>query len=456
MRKINLLFLCFIFVFAAKAQDSLTLKVFLESVYQNHPLFNSAEQNIDIAAGKLRSARGNFDPKIQYNSTEKTFNGSDYFNHNLVQLKVPIYSGIELKTGYELNTGKYLNPEMTTPAEGLLFTEISAPLLKGLLLNQGRAEVMIQQALFEQSLFEWQLAQNDLVYLISSAYWEYQSANELLLLYQNAVEVAKNRLSFVKRTSALGKYATIDTVEAYMEWQRRLSLLNEKRAAFNYTSYALSNQYWLNDSLQRVNFTPSWTHVVATDSLTALTNNMKVSRHPAIRQIDQKITAATIDKNLQKQNLLPELTLRYKPLATGGESMQYSSENFTWGATFQMPLFFRKETGKLKAADGKLDQLQYDRLFKVKSLSNDISAYQEAMFNWQEAVKAQKKNVKAAKRMLEAEKRKLELGSATIFMVNYRERYLLESQEKLIKAQKEFNKAQSAYLNKLGVDVLAL
>jgi len=456
MKKLVLIKLCALFLCQLQAQDSLSLSSFLKSVREHHPLFEAAQLNVEIAAAKLRAARGNFDPKLQVYSSEKTFNGSDYYDHNLVQLKIPVYSGIEIKSGYELNTGKYLNPEATTPAEGLMFTEISVPVLKNLLLNQGRAEMLIQQAHYTQSQFEWQLAQNDLAYLISSAYWEYRAAFEQLQLYQEAVEVAASRLSFVKRSYVLGKYAAIDTVEAYMEWQRRMGILNENKATYTYSSYALSNQFWRSDSLSRVGFIPSGQHILPIDSVLAMANRIKVYQHPAIRQIDQKIAATHVDKNLQKQNILPELTLRYKPLTSGGESLQYSSENITWGATFQMPLLFRKEMGKYRAAEGKMDQLEFERMFKIQSLSNDLRSYKEAILYWKEAVVAQQENVEAAQLMLNAEKRKLELGNATIFMVNYRERYFLDSRVKLIKAQKEYSKAQSAFLNKLGVDIVGL
>ncbi len=450
-----ILIISFGFSLSAIAQQTLTLKDFLKTVHQNHPLFNSAELNVDMATGKLKAARGNFDPKIEYSSSSKDFKATDYYNHSITQLKIPVYSGIEIKAGYELNSGYYLNPELTTPTEGLYFTEISVPVLKGLLLNQARAEVNINEALLRQSEFELQLAQNDLVYSISASYWEFKASKDLLDLYTNAVDVAQDRFNFVKKSFVLGKYAAIDTVEAYMEWQRRQSLLNEKRAAFNFTSYALSNQYWLNENLEYVDFSASWDHLFVSDTLFSLASKVKVNTHPAIRKIDEKLSAATVDQNLQKQNLLPELTLKYKPLTQGGESLKYSSENFTWGASFKMPLFYRKELGKLKVANSKVDQILYERMFKVQTLTNDINAYQLAVLNWQNALAAQKQNVEAAQKMLEAEKRKLELGSATIFMINYRERYLLEAQEKLIKAQKEYNKAQSAYINKLGIDVLS-
>lgn len=456
MKKVGVFALFILHGFVVLAQDSLTLGAFLAAVEENHPLFGAARLNVDIAAAKLRAARGNFDPKIEVYNSEKTFDGSDYYDHNLMQLKIPVYSGIEIKSGYELNTGKYLNAEATTPAEGLMFTEISVPVLRGLLMNQGRAEMLMQKAYFDQAQHEWQLAQNDLAYLISASYWEYRASFEMLQLYINAVQIAKNRLSFVKRSFELGKYAGIDTVEAHMEWQRRRSLLNEIRAGYTYSSYALSNQYWRSDSLSSVGFIPSDQHLFVMDTMLAMAERMKVYQHPAIMQIDQKLAAANVDKNLQKQNILPELTLRYKPLTNGGESLRYSPENITWGATFQMPLLFRKEVGKYRAAEGKVDQLQFERMFKIQSLSNDIKSHQETMLFWQDAVSAQERNVEAASQMLEAEKRKLDLGKATIFMVNYRERYYLESQEKLIKARKEFNKAQSAYLNKLGVDLLAI
>ncbi|MBI1182677.1 hypothetical protein GC194_00290 [bacterium] len=449
--------LLFSLVFTALgAQDSLSLADFLKRVYQHHPLLSAASENVAMAAGKLKSARGVFDPKVEWSSNEKNYNGTKYYNTNLMQLKIPVYSGIEIKTGYELNTGYYLNPQENTPVGGLLYTEFSVPVLRNLVLNQGRAEVQMRQAYLQQSQYELQLAKNELTYYISTAYWEYKAAFDLFALYDDAVQVAQNRLTFVKKAYQLGKYAAIDTVEAYMEWQRRRSLLKQIEAEFIYNQYALSNQFWQRDSLLLATFKPLNHHLLPFDTMRNISNRVAIETHPAIQQINYKITSAGIDKKLQLQSLLPELTLKYKPLVSANAGMQYSNENITWGATFQMPLYLRKEMGKVQTAEAKYDQLGFEKLYKISSLSNDIKSYEQAMLQLYAAVQHQQKFVAAAQTMLNAEKRKLELGNTSIFMINYRERYLLEATEKLIKTTKDFNKAQTAYLNKLGIDIYSL
>jgi outer membrane protein TolC len=440
----------------AWGQDSLDLRSFLALVQAHHPLYQAAELEVEMAAGKLRAARGQFDPKLAWARYEKEYKGSTYYDYHQLELKVPIYSGIEVKAGYELNTGQYLNPESGTPLGGLYYTEISLPLLRNLLIDQARAEVKMQQAMLRQSTHEFQLARNDLSYLISVAYWEFKAAWDLRLLYQEAVEIAADRQYFVVRSYELGKYAAIDTVESYMEWQRRHSLLAQAEASLHLVRNALSNQFWMSDSLSQVTFWPSTQPLMPIDSLRLLAWRLEVDRHPLIQVMDEKIAIASIDKTLQRQGLLPQFDIRYKPLATNTVGYNFSSSSATWGAWLSMPLFLRKETGKLQVATTKLEQLEWERNFKVQALANDINAYAQAVEYLSDALKRQRNNVDAARRMLEAERRKLELGSTTIFMINYRERYLYESQEKLIKTFKEYQKAQAAYVHKFGLDASQL
>ncbi|MCB0738094.1 MAG: TolC family protein [Bacteroidetes bacterium] len=439
-----------------QAQDSTILKAFLLGLNDNHPMLKSANITLEQYQLKLLQARGGFDPKIELLHQQKEFNGTEYYNQNKAEIKIPTWYGIELKGGYELNTGQYLNNENTTGLDGLSYAEISIPILQNLLLDQRRASLTTAQFELAMGAADRQAQLNDLYLLVSLAYWDWYESTSLQNLYADAVKVADTRLQAIKRTVALGSYALIDTVEAFMELSRRQAVLQEFNArqigAFN----QLMNHAWSTDSNSLSYSNPSFQLLFTTDKLLQMVDSFVLENHPSIVKIDQKLLSNSVEQNLYKQQYLPDVRLSYKPLVSGTSMANYSTENYTIGASAQVPLFFRKERAKYQLTVAKGEQINQDLRLKQRTLINDLNTYTQSLQMLTEMLAYQQNMVNAANRMLVAERRRLELGDATIFMINYRERYLLEAQMKLIKTQKDLAKTQSVLLHKLGLDVLEL
>jgi outer membrane protein TolC len=71
-----------------------------------------------------------------------------------------------------------------------------------------------------------------------------------------------------------------------------------------------------------------------------------------------------------------------------------------------------------------------------------VQNYFEQVFNEFEAykkiIKAQNDNTNSALTLAYAEQEKFELGISNVFLINYRERYLLDNQIKLIELQSKY------------------
>jgi hypothetical protein len=60
-------------------------------------------------------------------------------------LKKPVWIGPDIKIGYEKNTGQFVSDDSETPNDGLLYTGISLPIGRGILIDERRAA--LKQAL---------------------------------------------------------------------------------------------------------------------------------------------------------------------------------------------------------------------------------------------------------------------------------------------------------------------
>ena len=181
---------------AVAAQDSLKqleYDVFLELVKVHHPIAKQANLKVDIANAKVQKSRGAFDPYAYAGLSEKFFDGKSYYKLADGGLKIPTWYGLEFKTGYEQNSGTFLNPEQTVPQGGLWYAGVSASVGKGLFIDQRRAVLQQAKIGVNASIEERRVIYNTLLYEAGSAYWDWFKA-------YNEVQVYTNGLAFCSAT----------------------------------------------------------------------------------------------------------------------------------------------------------------------------------------------------------------------------------------------------------------
>ena len=94
MKKI---FLISIFIYTnktsiAQQNTNMVLPVvdFIEKVKQHHPLAKIANIEVDKAKANLLSAKGGFDPVIELEARQKSFDSKNYYTYNNAEIKVQI------------------------------------------------------------------------------------------------------------------------------------------------------------------------------------------------------------------------------------------------------------------------------------------------------------------------------------------------------------------------------
>lgn len=446
-----------------KAQDTVVLSFneYYNQVIANHPITKQARLLTLEARMELRSARGNFDPVIDIDFQNKTTNSKNSYTYFMPQVKIPTRVGIDLKGGYEGSSGTNVNPEVgkTNPADGsfynygLWYGGVSVPIGQGLFFDTRRAA--LQQAKLLQTLAEAEQVKviNKVLLTTAKEYWDWQQAYEKVNLMRSNIQVAQDRIDFINRRIRLGEEKPIDSVEAIIEFKRREVLLLEAEVEFKNAGLVLSNHLWNDKSepLQLMyNVIPEmYTNAISIASPDSLLNLINTARenHPEIIKLTTKIKGLEVERKLAAEMLKPRLSIDYYPFqsytnGTRDDVPFIFQNNYKAGASFYMPLLLRKERGKLQVTKFKIRQSEFELMQERRELLNDITVSYNELRNLQQLLEIQLGLVNNSVTLRDAEEMRFESGESSLFLVNQRERSLIEAQAKLVELRAKFAKAK--------------
>ncbi len=432
---------------------------FMEIVKHEHPLTKQAEIKIYEGDASLLYAKGAFDPKIYTDVSQKYFEDNQYYSLINGGLKIPTWFGVELKGGYEQNQGIYLNPEGTTPSNGLIYAGISLPVGRGLLIDKRRAELKKARLFQQVSEMERQIILNELLYMAGTTYWKWFKAYNALQVYEGGYRLANERFEAVKLGAAIGDRPTIDTLEAGIQVQNRLLGLQQSAVEFKNATALLSVYLWAEGAVP-VELVEG-TIPVSINSTTAMGTNQAnyaqidslVNNHPELNQSRYGISQLEIDKRLKRNQLLPMLNLKYNPITTnvGGESLRnFSTNNYTWGLEFQIPIFLRKERGSLKLTNLKIQEYNLQLSNKQEVLRYKVIAAWNLWNATQAQIELYAQTVEDANSLLEGERQLFNIGESSLFMVNSREVGFIKTQLTFIELLTKNRNAELATMYALG------
>lgn len=431
--------LLLLFSITGKAQSDTTIKLnfttFLQLVKLYHPLIKQADLITKNAKANTLLARGNFDPKIFYEFNNKYFDSKNYYQFQNAGFKIPTWYGIEIKGGIEQNQGINLNPENITPNEGLAYTQVSVPLLQGLIIDERRS-ILKQAKLFQvQSDYEKTIAINEILYKAGKAYWEWQLSFNNLQVFQSAVTLSKERFEAIKRTSALGDRPSIDTVEAIIQLQDRILTLQQSQIDFRTKSLLLSNFLWLENDIPielTENTIPETINISDNSFQTSvfLIDSM-INNHPDLKIYSLKLKQLDIEKRFKQDKLKPNLNVNYNPLFSPNNFNVSFQNNYKWGVSLAFPIFLRKERADLQQTKLKIENTSYEVMNKRNEITNKIKSSINELNTYKSQVDIYNTNVKNYERLWLSEKRLFDSGESSLFMINSREQSYINAQIKM-------------------------
>jgi len=422
-----------------------------------HPISQQGEILINKGESNLQKARGSFDPYVFANLDQKFFDNKDYYSLFGSGLKVPTWYGIEIKAGYDQNTGQFLNPENVVPNNGLWYAGVSVPIGQGLFIDQRRATLQQAKLYVSASLAEQESLMNNLYYDAIKQYWKWVAAYNKYIVYEESVGLAEERFRALKRNYDLGDRPAIDTLEAFILVQNREIIRNEMQLEYQNTSLELSNYLWfennipleITDSLRP----PRYDEIRIRESISAFRLEMYINNlvemHPELQLYQYKQASLEIENRLKAEALKPKVNVNYNFLSQDPSASDFSTfplQNYKWGLEFSFPIFNRKQRGELQLNELKIQETELDQMQKLLVLQNKVRSYYNEQLMLENQIDLYRLTVDNYFSLLNGERKKFSIGESSLFLVNSRENGVINAQLKLIDLMAKYNVAQVAVI----------
>jgi outer membrane protein TolC len=452
------MFCCFSNVQSQELQSEvLTYSEFLGYVKKFHPRIKQANLKVSAGEAELMKARGAFDPKIEVDYDRKQFKDKEYYSILNSSFKIPTWYGIEVKASFDNGEGIYINPENTTPNNGLTSLGISIPIGQGLWINQRMTDLRKAKLQIQLSEADQKLAAVEVLYDASVTYFDWLKAYHELKLYQNYLTFAQKRFNGISKLIELGDKPAIDSIEAGIIIKNRKINLLEAELKLTKAKLELSNFLWIENvpvELQE-NIIPDESlqnSIVQNLPIDVNEGKLKVSdNHPKIQSLQRKIDMLTLERKLKSNMLLPKLDVGYYYLSEPSYFNNYRLEDYKIGVNFTFPIFLRKERGTLNLAKLKLQDSQLDLNLERLELDNKIKANRTEINALQNQISITNTLLDDYLKMLQSEERLFSFGESSLFLINSRETSLISSQISRINLENRYLYSYANLLRVMGI-----
>ncbi len=429
-----------------------TPESFIQLVRQYHPVVKQANIQVQKAEADILSSKGGFDPTIEVNAENKTFDGKNYYFHTNPEIKIPTPIGLDVKAGLEENGGQFLSSESSAGRSS--YAGIDVALAKGMLMDKRRAALQQSKIFGKQSEQERLKIVNDILFDAYVSYWQWAGAYQLYNIYSKYFQIANDRLRLTRIAYTNGDRALIDTIEAYTQVQNFDLLQTDALIKLNTAKFDISNFLWLqNDSayLLPQQFVPDTIQFQMTQTVASLEQLITLSNanNPSLRSYDFKLQALEVERKLKFQNLLPVLNLKYNLLNKDyyvfkGLNNSLLENNYKWGIDFKLPIFIREGRGEYRKAKLKIAETNLELNSTLWEIENKIKNYYTETNLLQQQITTAKKAYGNFDALLKIETLRFANGESSLFLVNSRENKLIEILQKQVELTIKYFKAKYA------------
>jgi outer membrane protein TolC len=436
-------FIVFLFLsFSSLAQTPVLYpEAFLKIVQTYHPIAKQAGIGVLKSEAQILQARGGFDPILSHYSTQKTFDGKNYYTSHAPELSIPTWYGIELRSGLENLQGTRLNSNETLGETS--YIGITVPLAKNLIMDQRRASLQQAKLINKMALQEQRSVLNDLFSDAMGSYWNWAKSVRVLKIVDQNLKIAEARVFFVKRTVELGERPAVDTVEATTQQQNFDNLYQTKWMERENARLDLSVYLWqenntpqeLSAEVQPAEVTNEFAWIADFDLNLSSLLEKAYANHPELSAYLFKIEGLQVEKKLKFQSLLPKLDVSYNALSKGLtpsiETRTLFDNNYQYGIKFEMPLRLSKGRADYQLAKLKIQEESLNLVQKKQQIQVKINSYYNQVEALKKQIKTQEKALTNYQALVKAEESRFAQGESSLFLINSRETKAMEAAEKL-------------------------
>ncbi len=408
-----------------------------------HPIALQADLRIDQAASSLLIARSGFDPLLENETAQKTWDGKMYYYYNRPELSLPTWFGTTFYAGQEFLAG---NETLSTDTKGETnYIGVSVPLAKNLLMDKRRAALRTAQVLQKASVVERRIALNDLIKEGLYTYWEWVRAYEQVQVTRQTYQASEQRLQLIRVGYQQGDRPAMDTLEAWSQVQQLAGLLSEAELNWQVQLRDLSNFLWKAEAvaydLPPMVEPDAVSRKLATEALKepgtgTWVENLR-TQNPLLQRYPLKFQELNIERRLKLQDLLPDIRFQYNQLGRGYDftktwSQPFFENNFRYGLKMQLPLRLSMGRGGYQLAKQKIRETQLDLTWKQWSLENKLQNRLTEYNNLGQQVAFQETATDGFLKLRDMELMRFKQGESSLFIVNAREIRWLDAVSKLL------------------------
>jgi outer membrane protein TolC len=136
---------------------------------------------------------------------------------------------------------------------------------------------------------------------------------------------------------------------------------------------------------------------------------------------------------------------------SGEGAVRRGPQEFKAGLLIELPFQRRTATGRLRAAEARLEQVRHRERFVRDQVVAEVEDAASAVRAAYQRLQVARDEVRVSRQLEDAERTRFEIGDGTLFQLNLRELAAIESMLREIAAHADYHRAYAAYRASLGV-----
>lgn len=445
------------FIFAAPSQieddsnwrsdaaNALTLEQVISSVANCYPEIEVAIGEIETANGKVLASWGEFDQIFSAHSISQPL--GFYQNYrNGVGMSRPLFGGGEVYGTYRIGDGDF-EPwygERETNEGGELKAGFSTPLLKNRLIDKRRADLYASG--YQRDQVESNVESRLLKYqrFATQAYWDWVASGQAVQVQKKLLQLAEQRVSQIATRIEEGDLAQIAQIDNDRFIAKRKNSLIKARRSLEKAAIKLS-LFWRDQGCAPVVVDESRLPTYFPDSFQIGSQQLSadiqtaLSVRPELQELVAARKQACIELQYARNLTLPKVDLKgYAGQDIGGETSSKGDKTpfeLQLGVLAEVPIQRREGLGKIRAAEGKLSQIDAKSRFVSDKIRAEVQDAVSAVNASHEQILQSKENLRLTRRSLELGQLAFQEGDIDLITLNIYESSVADAALQLLDAQ---------------------
>lgn len=409
-----------------------TEQTVMKSTLDSHPSILQAKELATASAGKLRSAKGLFDPSLGYTSEKTEGYYENQFQNAYIKQMTPLW-GLSLQAGLQQSEGNFpvYEGKRITSDEGAAYLKMELPLLRGGPTDDARTE--IKAAEIGQQIAEIQTDEkaNEVLAKARTSYWKWVLTSEKREIAKRLLQIAVERDAALSKQASKGSIPKFDVLDnKRLIYQRQAQVALAERNLF---VAAQDLSLYFRDSNGRPQTPtiadtetlaqkfPSPESLRFDDSQTLVKRALEM--RPEVLVLKRLIDQKSVEISLAKNQILPEVTLSYERTSEGSPRVDqggFTGEN-RLGLNFSVPLLQMKARGQTLQLEAEKKSFEYRLRIFNETLSAQIEALTRSIQLSKDVLVNATETFKLAEQVENGERTRYKSGQSDLIKINIRE-----------------------------------